>query len=85
MSIATEGEHTEPIQTIHSLLTTILDLPPSCIEFCPYKPAYFVVGTYSLEKDDQEPSETSIQIRKGSLLLFSLEGEKSLVHSLYAC
>lgn len=31
----------------------ILDLPPSCIEFCPAYPDLFVVGTYNLEKSEQ--------------------------------
>lgn len=26
-----------------------LDLPPSCIEFCPSAPSYFLIGTYNLE------------------------------------
>ncbi|KAI5919722.1 hypothetical protein F4810DRAFT_686098 [Camillea tinctor] len=29
-----------------------LDLPPSCIEFCPAHPNYFVVGTYNLQKEE---------------------------------
>lgn len=32
-----------------------LDLPPSCIEFCPAHPDYFVVGTYNLQKTDEAP------------------------------
>lgn len=31
----------------------ILDLPPSCIEFCPAYPDLFVVGTYNFEKSEQ--------------------------------
>ncbi|KAG5948748.1 hypothetical protein E4U53_006165 [Claviceps sorghi] len=28
-----------------------LDLPPSCVQFCPENPGLFVVGTYNLDKD----------------------------------
>lgn len=31
-----------------------LDLPPSCIEFCPVHPSFLLVGTYNLVKDDSE-------------------------------
>ncbi|KAK2034366.1 hypothetical protein LX32DRAFT_679218 [Colletotrichum zoysiae] len=65
----------------------VLDLPPSCIEFCPSHPKYFVVGTYNLVKDE-EPSDESgdagssvakkVQNRNGSLVVFRLEN--SSVH-----
>lgn len=60
----------------------ILDLPPSCIEFCPSHPAYFVVGTYNLIKDDDPTTEAGRtdptapqkpQNRDGSLMVFRLE------------
>ncbi len=35
---------------ISSIYSTVLELPPSCIEFWPVDPNYFVVGTYRLEK-----------------------------------
>ncbi|KAM0322419.1 hypothetical protein ACHAQA_009486 [Verticillium albo-atrum] len=38
---------------IASKQSLVLDLPPSCIEFCQAHPTYFVVGTYDLQKDDQ--------------------------------
>lgn len=41
------GESTSSTQSM------ILDLPPSCIEFCPAYPDLFVVGTYNLEKSEQ--------------------------------
>ncbi|KAJ4291518.1 hypothetical protein N0V88_006115 [Collariella sp. IMI 366227] len=37
---------------IRSLKSQILDLPPSCVEFCPAHPSYFLVGTYSLEQSE---------------------------------
>jgi len=68
--------------SISSLSSLTLDLPPSCIAFCPTQPEYFVVGTYNLEaKEDQdgcaETSTTekdSAQKRSGSLETFKLEG-----------
>lgn len=38
---------------ISSTQSMVLDLPPSCIEFCPSHPAFFVVGTYNLEHSEQ--------------------------------
>ncbi|KAK3346240.1 hypothetical protein B0T25DRAFT_272984 [Lasiosphaeria hispida] len=40
----------EPVSSLQSLQ---LDLPPSCVEFCPAFPSYFLVGTYHLQKDDE--------------------------------
>ncbi|KAK9772737.1 hypothetical protein AB5N19_14253 [Seiridium cardinale] len=64
---------------IKSMLTLRLDLPPSCIEFCPAYPDYFVVGTYDLQKEStaqaNENQDTIIQqpqTRNGSLILFRL-------------
>lgn len=62
----------------------VLDLPPSCIEFCPAHANYFVVGTYNLEKDesttdnkDGDPDHENApetmrkpQSRNGSLVVF---------------
>ncbi|KAH7029392.1 uncharacterized protein B0I36DRAFT_374925 [Microdochium trichocladiopsis] len=73
----------EPTTSLKSL---ILDLPPSCIEFCPAHPSYFVVGTYNLEKDEahsEPPAEGEDDVkgaqevkrkqnRKGSLVVFRL-------------
>ncbi len=36
---------------VHSLKSRVLDLPPSCVEFCPAFPSYFLVGTYSLQPE----------------------------------
>ncbi|KAI1105442.1 hypothetical protein F4804DRAFT_304402 [Jackrogersella minutella] len=76
----TQGRSIAPLRSL------TLDLPPSCIEFCPGHPDYFVVGTYNLEKEndeaitaieyDQEQQQTqkSVQTRNGSLILFRLIG-----------
>lgn len=39
---------------IQSLASLTLDLPPSCIAFCPSKPHFFVVGTYLLHPKEQQ-------------------------------
>ena len=44
-------------EPIKSLKSVTLDLPPSCIEFCPARPEYFVVGTYNLQQDPSEAGE----------------------------
>ncbi|OTA99491.1 hypothetical protein M426DRAFT_67687 [Hypoxylon sp. CI-4A] len=71
-------------RSIPPLKSLILDLPPSCIEFCPGYPDYFVVGTYNLQKEDnqaavgddeeqqQQQTGKSAQTRNGSLVLFRL-------------
>lgn len=38
--------------SIASIQSLELELPPSCIEFCPNHPSYFLVGTYNLQRDD---------------------------------
>jgi hypothetical protein len=42
-----------------SISSQILDLPPSCVEFCPAFPSYFLVGTYSLETQTQNAGPSS--------------------------
>ncbi|KAL2135693.1 hypothetical protein VTI74DRAFT_7374 [Chaetomium olivicolor] len=37
---------------VRSLKSQCLDLPPSCVEFCPAYPSYFLVGTYSLQQSE---------------------------------
>ncbi|KAI8627569.1 hypothetical protein F5Y19DRAFT_441979 [Xylariaceae sp. FL1651] len=68
------------------LRSLILDLPPSCIEFCPAHPDYFVVGTYNLQKGNSTEAEGNFgsdsdgshkttkkpQSRSGSLVVFRL-------------
>ncbi|KAK1971809.1 WD40 repeat-like protein [Colletotrichum sublineola] len=67
---------------VASTQSLVLDLPPSCIEFCPTHPKYFVVGTYNLMKDEEPPNESEdagssvakkTQNRNGSLVVFRLE------------
>jgi hypothetical protein len=45
---------------IKSLASTVLDLPPSCLEFSPLHPDYFVVGTYNLESGEPESDEANV-------------------------
>ena len=69
--------------TISSLTSLTLDVPPSCIAFCPTQPETFVVGTYNLVAkggpDDYSrnttTAELSAQKRSGSLKTFQLEGD----------
>jgi diphthine methyl ester acylhydrolase len=76
-------------QLISPLQSLILDLPPSCIEFCPAHPDYFVIGTYELQKDEEQtpnPEEgdgeeevvaatvPQSQSRNGSLVVFHVDG-----------
>ena len=73
--------------SITSTKSLILDLPPSCIEFCPVSRDHFVVGTYFLEKKEEganvEESEDldgetgkKPQTRTGSLILFKVDGDE---------
>ncbi|KAH0004559.1 WD40 repeat-like protein, partial [Aureobasidium melanogenum] len=77
--------------SITSIQSLILDLPPSCIEFCPTSRDYFVVGTYFLEKKEQDvdvendagdedetngDADKKPQTRTGSLILFKIEGDE---------
>ncbi|KAK1753476.1 hypothetical protein QBC47DRAFT_386484 [Echria macrotheca] len=74
-----------------SMQSLRLDLPPSCVEFCPADPAYFLVGTYNLEKseslapEDGEAdgpkleSQVQTQSRNGSLIVFQLVN-KAIIH-----
>ncbi|KAL3426128.1 hypothetical protein PVAG01_02919 [Phlyctema vagabunda] len=70
---------------ITQLCSTILDLPPSCIEFSPVAPEYFIVGTYNLQKEEnmvpgeeegnEDSDDPAVQVgkkqqsRDGSLIL----------------
>ncbi|KAI0893166.1 hypothetical protein F4806DRAFT_499359 [Annulohypoxylon nitens] len=49
LSVEAEGRSIPPLRSL------TLDLPPSCIEFCPGLPEYFVVGTYNLQKESEDP------------------------------
>lgn len=79
----------EPIAPLFSLE---LDLPPSCLEFCPIFPDYFLVGTYNLQKDEtsvqanateaeessQGPSKEA-QKRNGSIVVYKVEDKSMYV------
>lgn len=71
--------------SINSIQSLTLDIPPSCIEFCSAAPQYFVVGTYFLEKKEQDASQSEAgeedvpeegQKRTGSLIVFRLDGDR---------
>ena len=47
---------------VHSLKSRVLDLPPSCVEFCPAFPSYFLVGTYSLQPESAGESNADAAI-----------------------
>ena len=64
----------DDVVSISSTHTFILDLPPSCIEFSPLNPQFFVVGTYYLEAESGAGHKPA-QDRRGSLMLFSLTDE----------
>lgn len=61
-------------EAIKPLCSKTLDLPPSCIEFVPGNPEFFVVGTYNLQKDVDTGSHP--QSRTGSLNLVRINGDK---------
>ena len=69
-----------PILTLKSNLTIFLDLPPSCLEFVPFLPNFFVVGTYFLESTSVNNTGSTIaeitQKRSGSLNLNRLENNE---------
>lgn len=86
-------------KVIASEVSLTLSLPPSCIQFCPAHPDLFVVGTYNLEKNeddaqvgtengdeddgDQVAATKTPQSRNGSLLVFKVDGAKLYVSSTY--
>lgn len=73
--------------TITSHKSFCLDLPPSCIAYCPTRTRYFVVGTYYLhpasdsddfgnrDEKDTVSVRAQVQRRSGSLILCRHEGE----------
>jgi diphthamide biosynthesis protein 7 len=75
------------MESIKSLTSFKLDLPPSCIEFFPLKPEFAVIGTYNLEKQASESAESSspkedagkTQSRNGSLVLVRVDGDNVYV------
>lgn len=77
-------------EIISSEQSMVLDLPPSCIEFCPSHPSYFVVGTYYLEQTADvtnsdldeghqrvEDKTAKPQSRNGSLVVFQLQNGRA--------
>ncbi|KAI1773735.1 hypothetical protein F4818DRAFT_99963 [Hypoxylon cercidicola] len=84
--MATQGRSIAPLRSLG------LDLPPSCIEFCPAHPDYFVVGTYNLQKEeeftdevpieDEEQQRTTkqVQTRNGSIVVFQLTATADITH-----
>jgi len=75
---------------ISSKSSITLDLPPSCVEFCPADSSVFVVGTYNLETEEASreyadaeterlPREKVPQSRNGSLVVFRLDGDAPTV------
>lgn len=74
------GKQDESIPCIKSTESITLDLPPSCLEFYPSNPDFFVVGTYELEQsanknqNEEEQASSPVQNRRGSLILFYLKG-----------
>ncbi|GAD99424.1 conserved hypothetical protein [Paecilomyces variotii No. 5] len=64
-----------------SLKTIFLDQPPSCLQFCPQDPDYFIVGTYFLSETKDEEGNVTAQKKTGSLQLWKLDVEsKDLAH-----
>lgn len=60
-----------------------LELPPSCLEFSPLHPSYFLIGTYNLQKSENgvgeaEPS-VGPQKRNGSIAVYEIAG-REVVH-----
>jgi diphthamide biosynthesis protein 7 len=67
---------------IASQQSLTLDLPPSCLEFSPLLPSYFLVGTYNLQKSEEEAEkdETSAapQKRSGSIVVYEVAGREMI-------
>jgi len=79
-------------KVISSEVSLTLGLPRSCIQFCPAHPDLFVVGTYNLEKNeddaqlstengdeddgDRVAATKTPQSRNGSLLVFKVDGAR---------
>lgn len=80
-------------EKINSLQSMRLDLPPSCIEFCPRFPSHFLVGTYYLDTneaegngtvedsdgDDVEVDAKHAQSKSGSIIVFELKDGQACV------
>ena len=68
---------------IASQQSLTLELPPSCLEFSPLLPSYFLVGTYSLQKTedglDEQEQPQGPQKRNGSIVMYEVSGQ-GIVH-----
>lgn len=54
------------MSTVSSIASLTLDLPPSCIAFCPSRSELFVVGTYFLHpRDNAQQTESSSEDSAG--------------------
>lgn len=85
--MADEGDKIRSFQSMR------LDLPPSCIEFCPQFPSHFLVGTYYLDTsgaegngtvkdsdgDDVEVEAKQAQSKSGSIIVFELKDGQACV------
>lgn len=75
-----DGSHVGGVMaSIASTDSLVLDLPPSCVEFWPLDPQYAVVGTYNLERSNENEEKTGLaaeklQSRNGSLILIHVHG-----------
>lgn len=72
--------------SIEHLQSLTLDLPPSCVEFCPKDSQYAVIGTYNLQNQDgeetadgDEEGQKKAQQRNGSLILIRVSGSSVYV------
>lgn len=65
-------------ETISSKASLVLQLPPSCMQFCPQHPQLFVIGTYNLDKQEggraTEELATQSSSRNGSLIVYNTDG-----------
>lgn len=69
--------------SIRSLQTTVLDTPPSCVEYLPSDQAFLVIGTYHLHAGADRTEDSCanagqainhLQSRSGSLVLLKSRG-----------
>ncbi|PTB62461.1 hypothetical protein BBK36DRAFT_1185441 [Trichoderma citrinoviride] len=67
----------EELTPLASLKSLILDLPPSCAEFCPAHPEYLVTAPETQEDDEggDSPAAPKAQNRNGSLVVLKVQGD----------
>ncbi|KAK3375972.1 hypothetical protein B0T24DRAFT_617592 [Lasiosphaeria ovina] len=81
-------------ELVSSKASRVLALQPSCVEFCPAFPSFFLIGTYSLQTDDDAvthddagvededplPAEPAkAQSRDGSIIVFRVSDTQDLI------